>query len=230
MIVDTDDLITKFEFLKYMPGYITVQDINSKLCGAGLSPLRLTGWNNINQLIGKSYYDIPCPISEAAELLIKIDRMAITTKKPVISINVFQDIFGIKAMLNQRKSLKTSEGNIIGVMGQSIDATNLFINNLSWLTNADTRFIDIIKTPQQYILTSETCPLPLSQREQECLALLIRGRVMKEIAFILGINARTVETHIANIKAKLGCTSKSQLIEKAINSGFLFHIPHSLLG
>jgi DNA-binding CsgD family transcriptional regulator len=162
--------------------------------------------------------------------MINIDKIAITTKKPVISINVLQDVFGIKAMFNQRKPLQNSEGKTIGVIGQSIDATNLLIRNLKWLTNADTRFIGIIKTPQQYILTSEACPLPLSQREQECLVLLIRGRVMKEIAFILGINARTVETHITHIKAKLGCTSKSQLIEKALNSGFLFHIPLSLLG
>ena len=53
---------------------------------------------------------------------------------------------------------------------------------------------------------------------------------MKEIALVLGISVRTVETHFETIKHKLGCCNKSQLIEKAIDSGFLFHIPANFLG
>jgi DNA-binding CsgD family transcriptional regulator len=115
-------------------------------------------------------------------------------------------------------------------MAHAMDVTELFLNQYKWLSRIDTKFTGEIKTPQQYVLTPEASPLPLSTRQQECLSLLIRGKTTREIALILGVNARTVETHIAHIKAKLRCTSKSQLIEKAINSGFLFHIPRSLLG
>ena len=86
------------------------------------------------------------------------------------------------------------------------------------------------EVPKQYILTPEASPLPLTHRQQECLALLIRGKTYKEIAYMLGISNRVVEDHIHAIKYKLGCYSKSQLIEKAIDSGFLFHVPETLLG
>ena len=53
---------------------------------------------------------------------------------------------------------------------------------------------------------------------------------MKEIAYLMSISPRTVETHIENMKYKLGCYSRSQLIEKAIDNGFLFHVPANLFG
>lgn len=52
-----------------------------------------------------------------------------------------------------------------------------------------------------------------SQREADCLYYLIRGKSMKEIARLLHISPRTVETHIEKLKAKLHCHSKMALIQ-----------------
>ena len=52
-----------------------------------------------------------------------------------------------------------------------------------------------------------------SVRESECLVLLVLGRSMKEIADKLCISMRTVEFYINNIKFKLQCGYKSQIIE-----------------
>lgn len=58
---------------------------------------------------------------------------------------------------------------------------------------------------------------------------MLRGKSMKEIATILNLSVRTVESYFAIIKLKLGCSNKSQIIEKAINSGFLHYIPNSII-
>jgi DNA-binding NarL/FixJ family response regulator len=44
---------------------------------------------------------------------------------------------------------------------------------------------------------------PLSTREREVLQLIAEGRNMKEIGDVLGISARTAETHRARIMTKL---------------------------
>ena len=49
------------------------------------------------------------------------------------------------------------------------------------------------------------------------------------IGKILGISHRTVETHINNIKSKFGCALGSELIDRAIEMGYLYDFPTSLL-
>jgi len=59
----------------------------------------------------------------------------------------------------------------------------------------------------------------LSKRETQCLTLILKGKSMREIAGILHISRRTVETYIENIKDKLGCHTKSELISKSFELG-----------
>lgn len=55
----------------------------------------------------------------------------------------------------------------------------------------------------------------LSEREREVLALIVAGLTNKEIARALGgLSPRTVETHRANLFAKLGAESLAQLIRR----------------
>lgn len=54
----------------------------------------------------------------------------------------------------------------------------------------------------------------LSAREREILALVVAGHTNKEIARALGLSPRTVETHRANLSAKLEVHSLAQLIRQ----------------
>lgn len=55
----------------------------------------------------------------------------------------------------------------------------------------------------------------LSQREKECLKLTGSNKTAKEIALILKLSHRTVESYIENIKIKLDCSTKQDLQKMA---------------
>lgn len=62
---------------------------------------------------------------------------------------------------------------------------------------------------------------PLSDRELEVLGLLPRGASNKEIAEELSISHYTVKTHLRNIFAKLGVSSRTEAITVAMEQGVL---------
>jgi DNA-binding NarL/FixJ family response regulator len=62
---------------------------------------------------------------------------------------------------------------------------------------------------------------PLSQREAQVMALLLRGLRNKEIAGELGITPETVKNYITNIFIKLGCHNRVQLVIKSLQDAIL---------
>jgi len=73
-------------------------------------------------------------------------------------------------------------------------------------------------------LNSRTAPpgAPLfakvTQREREIIQLLSEGKSNKEVAAVLNVSTRTVETHRANIKHKLALNSLSDIVHYAIRN------------
>jgi len=59
----------------------------------------------------------------------------------------------------------------------------------------------------------------LTRREREVIALAVHGRTAAEIADLLHIGERTVETHLANAYPKLGVRSKLELVREAARLG-----------
>ena len=53
----------------------------------------------------------------------------------------------------------------------------------------------------------------LSDREYQCMKLLAHGKRTKEIAHRLRLSTRTVETHINNIKLKIGPISSNPIVD-----------------
>jgi two-component system response regulator NreC len=62
---------------------------------------------------------------------------------------------------------------------------------------------------------------PLSEREHEVLRLLALGHTNQEIAKMLYLSVRTVETHRAHIMQKLRLTTRAELVRYAIDTGLL---------
>lgn len=56
-----------------------------------------------------------------------------------------------------------------------------------------------------------------TQREFDCIAALVRGSTIKEIASALELSPRTVEFYLKNAKEKLGCKTRSELLTNIVN-------------
>jgi DNA-binding NarL/FixJ family response regulator len=62
---------------------------------------------------------------------------------------------------------------------------------------------------------------PISERERDVLFLLALGYTNQEIAAMLNISVRTVETHRAHIMQKLGLETRAELVLYALANGLI---------
>lgn len=79
----------------------------------------------------------------------------------------------------------------------------------------------IIEKSLSYEIRPNSYPYSLSKRELQCMFYIVRGKTNKQIAEILKLSKRTIDFYMENIKNKLGCQSKNELIIKAIDAGHL---------
>jgi DNA-binding NarL/FixJ family response regulator len=75
--------------------------------------------------------------------------------------------------------------------------------------------VEKLKNPKR------TLPNQLTKREMEVLALVASGKSNKEIAEVLFISVKTVETHKTHILIKLGLNNNSELIRYAVKNNII---------
>ena len=76
---------------------------------------------------------------------------------------------------------------------------------------------------RRYVLDEERQQLYLTYREAQCMLLFIHGKTVIKAAHCLSLSPRTVEYYLNNMKAKLKCRTKSELIELILQTQFLRH-------
>lgn len=69
------------------------------------------------------------------------------------------------------------------------------------------------------MMSAETSPVPLTEREREVLRLIAAGRSNKEIARDLAVAEKTVKTHVSNVLMKLGVQDRTQAALYAVRHG-----------
>jgi DNA-binding CsgD family transcriptional regulator/PAS domain-containing protein len=98
-------------------------------------------------------------------------------------------------------------GDIIGVMGVSI-----YKNDQNSLNHLQKVYGNISKQTTKNNQAEQRLSI-LTAREQECLALIAKGKTAKMAGRELNLSSRTVETYLEHAKTKLGCFSRDGLIE-----------------
>jgi DNA-binding NarL/FixJ family response regulator len=77
------------------------------------------------------------------------------------------------------------------------------------------------KLLSQIATRSEPVVEPLTEREQEVLALAARGYTNKAIGVQLGISDRTVQGHLARVFGKLQANSRTEAVMRAVSLGLI---------
>lgn len=77
-------------------------------------------------------------------------------------------------------------------------------------------------TPKKKFFVGESYPsVYFTQREFDCMVSLLRGSTVKEIAVQLELSPRTVEYYIKNLKTKMDCQTRSELLNRALQSDLI---------
>jgi two-component system response regulator NreC len=74
---------------------------------------------------------------------------------------------------------------------------------------------------QAYLGKTDAPPDPLTLREREVLQLVAEGKTSKEIAEVLGVSAKTIESHRTRLMRKLHIHDTAGLVRYAIRRGLV---------
>lgn len=207
-----------------------VVNTDSRFMYANYIAAHLFGYHEIEQIHSLTAHAIRCPASEFAEQFIAQDQQVIQQQRPLSLLDIHTYANDIpKVFLTKKSPLYDNNQNIFAVLCHCREiSTDTFQKFSMTIASAERRFYSKNKSTERcYEITS--VDNTLSKRELECLFFLLRGKTAAQIADILFLSKRTVENHLANIKTKLGCNKKSELIDVGIMNGYLNIIPESLL-
>lgn len=82
------------------------------------------------------------------------------------------------------------------------------------------------KNYKKYFLGGEYPNIYFTEREAETMIYFIQGKTTGQVALILKLSPRTVEFYLKNMKIKLKCRLKSELILKVVASDFMQRYIH----
>jgi len=219
------------QFIDQMPGLFVVLDKQSRFMMANNSAKQWTGFKSTDEMIGKTYHEMPCKASEQHEDFVTQDRLILNNKGhgQILGLYCYADN-DWKAVFAEKYPLKNAEGEIIALATHISDITHSNIIDISRFLQLTTNKypVKFRKKQNGFLIQSRYPDITLSKRQNECLFFLLRGKSNREIAKLLSISVRTVEHYIEAIKRMMDCTSKSQLVEKAIAAGYMNIIPDSL--
>ncbi|MFZ9035663.1 MAG: response regulator transcription factor [Francisellaceae bacterium] len=147
---------------------------------------------------------------------------AIADKHRVIALAKAHDIDHGLTYINPRKDYV--EQFFMGGPNDKPETINRVINNLTFIDEFSCRFVchaeTLIKEAESrriYLHQKDNKPTDtlekLSRREIDIARILLLGASAKEIGLRLHISYRTVESHINNLKQKLHCKRRSELIQ-----------------
>lgn len=165
----------------------------------------------LSKLLGKSLQEI-CP-KKTNHPEIHNDKLVFLKKKQYFFEESTEKDDCILNFLSLKLPWYTSNNALIGLFGFSVQITP---GNISLLLNLLTQWglLNGNLSSAIEVFHSNISSLKITPRESTIIKELVLGKSASIIANTLNISKRTVETHIENIKNKLGVTTRVELMDK----------------
>ena len=115
----------------------------------------------------------------------------------------------------EHNKITASYFHAVMLPSQDLQLAKVYLNNSDIMVSGHTK---------QYLNVFELAPsrkYKLSQRELQCIRLLVQGLSAKIIAYELGLSRRTIEFYISNIKDKLGVSRATEIVALAVSEGLI---------
>lgn len=183
-----------------LPTFAFWKDVNSVYLGCNWSFAQAAKLNSPSEIKGLTDYDFDWR-DRFADLYQEGDK-SVLDDIPLINViepQVRIDNKIINILVN-KTCLYDPKGQKIGVIGNYIEMTNLkYQGQFNRLANN----------------------IPLTEKQAECLFLLVKGMSTKQISSKLDTSIRTIEHRIEDLKSKFQCFNKQELIERAWKLDFI---------
>ena len=149
--------------------------------------------------------DLEMPSLSGLEALERLKKRGVASKFVILTMHKEASV-AARAMRAGASAflLKHSAGN------ELIDAIDEVLDGRTYLSPAVTK--DILAALDE----GRGDKIELTRRQRDVLRLIVEGRRMKEIAAILDLSARTVETHKYEMMRVLGVQSTAELVALAV--------------
>lgn len=109
--------------IEHLPGHVYWKNKDSVYQGCNLAQAKSAGFSEIGEMIGKTDYDMPW--SNEADILRQSDLMVMNTKQELVreEISKMANAEEVSTFLSRKVPFLNKKGEIIGVLGISIDIT-----------------------------------------------------------------------------------------------------------
>lgn len=183
-----------------LPGYVLIKDLDSRYIAASEEMPRLLGFANLADMLGKTDGEKNCPAALKAKDFRQEDLNLIQNDIPISSVAHLDYAEGQFSCIYHKWLIHDDNGlpQAIVVFNQPFE----FRNRAAAKSHGESNYFK------------------LSKQQLKCLKLLLRGNTYHRISQELSLSPRTVESYINEIKVKMNCHKKSQIIETALKFGY----------
>lgn len=181
-------MMIDLDIINQMDGYIGWKDKAGNYLGCNHNFANILQLNSIDEIIGLNDRDLIDYEHDSYQFHYQNDQAALSGQT-VRCIHHSQHPYDGSYYHVVKKPLQ-HQNNIIGIIFHCQQLTNSVRNNLN--------------------------PFKLSNRELECLKYLQNGDTSIIIAAKTGLAKRTIDFYIENIKNKMGCRTRTQVILKSL--------------
>lgn len=215
-----------------LPGAWGCKDLQSRFIYANQHYADIVGLRSKEEIPGRTDFDMPCETVHCANQFQKQDQKVIaeTRKIDVLDIHPFDS--GWRAYIFSKTPLYDDNGCVQGTIfsGSEISEKTVLKAGklLARFTSSSEKNLHLGQSSYELTQSYYVDSKKLSGRLSEVLFLLIRGKSMRTISDILGLSQRTIESYVETLKAKFNASGKGDLIELAIDEGYLNFIPKRL--
>lgn len=204
------------------PDIFAIKDRKLTIVTCNATFLKYVGKKIMEDVCGLDDFNLPW--SDYAEMYHKHDSDALSGKiyKQIVPVIDWKKNFSV--IINDKRPIYDENNEIIGVISKAKNITGTVYqeiaeNCIKLLPSECSRSITI-KEKETFV--------KLSKRQKQCLLLMVKGKTNTEIANILELQKRTVEHYIEDLKNKLGCTKRGEIIEESIKKGYINIVPSNM--